>query len=1001
MFDEKTTVEDYFIEQLTLPEKHGWTFVSSDDLPRESFAEPLLLSVLVGRIKSINASQGIGDEELRQALNELSLRASSQEGSKAILHFLKFGIPVKFEKDKIVKFIQLIDYENIANNDFIISRQVVCQNAGDFIRPDIMLYVNGIPLVIIECKNPVSLSVSWLDGYKDIKGYENKLPELFKYVQIGIAAEKTARYFPIVPWLDEVKTCEWKSEGKDSIDACLELLNPATLLDMLKNFIFYREEAGTGNKVIARYVQFRAANKIVDRVSANFAGKEQKNKGLIWHWQGSGKTLTMIFAALKLFYIKQLDTPSIFFIVDRQDLQEQLAEEFASLDVPKPHLIDSIEELKNVIRHNEFKGRRDLMITLIHKFRPEELASLTAWLSESDRHTIQSRKDIITFIDEGHRTQYGPLSAQMRQIFANASHFAFTGTPLAKKGRNTYTEFSYPPDEQYLDKYFVSEALKDKFTEKIVYQPRLEKEVHLEKGLLDAFLDSEFEEIPEEIKEGVKHKLTPINAFLENPERVAAVSKDIAEHFKTEVNGKYKAMVVAANRKACVQYKRELDKLLPKEWSEIVMTMGPKDEKTIAGYYTEITGRFRGKDIDEIRRAITYSFKEEENPRILIVTDMLLTGFDAPILQTMYLVKPLKEHRLLQAIARTNRPYKDIKDAGLVIDYVGILKEFKRAFANYSAEDVGNVLMNMDDLRRDFIADINEMSDIFKSISKKTFSRKNLLSAIELLTSDEETGKRFEDSYKRARKTFELLGPDKLKVEFFEEYGWFSAVYAYYIKETKPENYENKDKIEKYFQKTLKYVYETTELKELQQNLPEIDFDEHYLRKLDEKIKNREEKAANIVFTLNKFVLVDKNRNLLLWSISDKVEELLKQWREKKKDYEKICRDGTLIIEELEKIKERQEKTGLSDMEYAILLILEQKIGKREDLVSDVKKIADSLKTEMFEGWVLQPSARKKVEKELRYFLRGAIIKYGLSYDELDKLFLNVKENIIEYGKNN
>ena len=1000
-FTEKSIVEDYFIEKL---KEKGWNFVPSDELHRESYEEPILTSNLVRQLESLNENIGIGEEEIKHVLNELKLKGTGIEGIKQILNFLKFGVPVKFEKERVVKYVKLFDYEDIKNNEFIITRQATYQSREKHIRVDIILYVNGIPLVIIECKNPVSFSANWFTAYRQIKDYEQITPELFKYVQIGIAAESIAKYFPIVPWQEKVRIYEWKEEGKDSIDSTIEILSPKILLDIIKSFLFYRIELGNATKVITRYMQYRATNKIVERVINNLDEKEEKNKGLIWHWQGSGKTLTMIFSAYKLFNLEKLENPSIFFIVDRLDLEEQLKQELLALEI-SPDLISSIEDLRKVIKHDDFKGKRGIMLTLIHKFRPEEIDDLMDELNElrERKETIQTRKNIIAFIDEGHRTQYGTLASQMKSILKSAFRFAFTGTPILKKGRDTYQEFSYPPEELYFDKYFITDSIEDEFTVKIAYQPRLEKDVHLKKELLEEFLEQEYEEIPEEFREKVKdrvrEKLNTIKVYLENPKRIKRITEDIKEHFMKNIDGKFKAMVVGVNRKACILYKRELDKFLPKECSEVVMTFTQNDEKIIQDYHKELKDRFKGKEIEDIRKEIIERFKEEETPKILIVTDMLLTGFDAPILQMMYLDKPLKEHRLLQAIARTNRPYKDVKEAGLIFDYVGILKNFQRAFEMYSKEDIRGALYDIDNLREEFVALISEMMKTFKDIPKNQYDRKILLKAIEILTEKEDVGKKFLEDYKRLRRIFELLGPDEIKVEYFSDYKWITAIYTYYTIQVLRSRPDSRVYFDKYFNKTIKYVHKATEIENLEKSLPEIVFDENYLRKLEEKVKSKEEKAANIVFTLNKYVLVDKERNPVFISVADKVEQILKRWREKNKNYEEIYQEGIKIKKEIDKLKDRQKELGFTDLEYSLLLTMEKNLGKREKLIKDAKELSKILEKEMFNGWVLQQTAKKNVERELRSFLRKSIPRYGITYEQMNDLYGIIRENITKYGK--
>ncbi|MEM3203858.1 MAG: HsdR family type I site-specific deoxyribonuclease [Saccharolobus sp.] len=1006
LFNEKSLVEDYMVQKL---QEKGWKFVPSDKLERESLEEPLLTHMLISALKRLNASIGIGDEETKQVLNELKLKTSGAEHAKQILNYFKDGLLVKFKKERgVVKYVKLFDYDNIQNNEFIVSRQVIHQSGNKRIRNDIILYINGIPIVNIECKNPTSLTENWYTAYKQIQEYQQKVPELYKYVQIGVAAEQTAYYFPIVPWQKEdVKIYQWHTSNEsDPLDAQIEMLQPQTLLNIIRNYLFFRIEHGAATKVITRYMQYRASEKIYNRVIAYLQGKETRNKGLIWHWQGSGKTLTMIFAAYKLYRDPQLENPTIFFIVDRKELQEQLIQEFNALDITKPEAIDTIDALTQILRHDENRGKRGIFITLIHKFRPNELTKLQNELDalSQNRETIKTRKNVILFIDEAHRTQYGILAAQMKEILKNAFVFAFTGTPIAKKERNTYKEFSNPPEELYLDKYFITESIQDGFTLKIAYQPRLEKEegIHLKKELLDAFIEAEFEEIPEEYreetKEKIKQRLNTIKVFLENPERIKRIAQDIAEHYKENLEGKFKALVVAVDRLACVRYKRELDKHLPKEYSEIVMTFTPSDPQEIQEYLQELKARYHGKDIEEILKQIIDKYKEEEYPKILIVTDMLLTGFDVPILQTMYLDKPLKEHRLLQAIARTNRPYKDIKEAGLIIDYVGILKELTRTFENYAKEDIAGVLLDFETLTQEFNQILNETIALFPDVPKDKYDRQTMLKAFETITADEQNSKKFYENYRKLRKLFELLGTHPIKIERLNEYKWLTQVYEYYIHLLRQEHYEEAEYVQKYFPKTLKYVYETTQLSEVERQYPTIQFDANYLKNLEEKIKTKEEKAANILFTLNRFIIVDKYRNLISETLTEKIERIVKLWKERTKDYERIYEESVQIVNEINELQNRQKRLGFTDLQYSILLTLEQTLSQPKDLTQDVKELTAMLQPYLFKDWQIQPSTRKTIKGIIRKFLTKHMKDYGLTYQQIDQLQQKIMEKVETYG---
>jgi type I restriction enzyme R subunit len=996
--NEKHLIEDYIIEQL---QQKGWKFVPADSLERVSYEEPLLIPSLLKNLKTINKESGIGNEEINKVINMLKLTGTDIEGAKSILYYYKFGIPIKFEKEKVIKYVKLFDFKNTKNNEFIVSRQVY-YHGRDFIRVDIIICINGIPLINIECKNPLIISESWYTAYRQINDYKNIVPELYKYIQIGVASEATARYFPVVTWKDEILTHWWRCEGKDAIDSTLEMLSCNTILDIIENYIFLRTEREEASKIIARYMQYIASSKIVERVEKNLAGEEQKNKGLIWHWQGSGKTFTMIFAANKLYYLDKLENPSIFFIVDRTELERQLSDEFNFLDIEKPEIIDSASMLKRILKYDDFRGKRGIFITLIHKFKPEELSYLQKELEEISKfkETIMNRKNVIVFIDEGHRTQYGLLAAQMKSIFKNAFFFAFTGTPISKKQRDTYLEFSYPPDELYLDKYFIADSIKDGFTVKIVYQPRLIEEVHLKKEMLKDFLDSELEELPEDIGERVegriKERLTIIKVVLENQKRINLIARDITKHFKENVDGKFKAMVVAASRLACDRYKKEMDKFLPPEYSEIVMTYNRSDRQVLVERVAEMQERFGTKDIGDVRKDIVDKYKDEEYPKILIVTDMLLTGFDAPRLEVMYLDKPLKEHRLLQAVARTNRLYKDLKEAGIIIDYVGVLKEVKRAFEIYSKEDIKCALFSYESVKEEFRNLIDEIFKLFGELPKN-YERDTLLIAVELLTTEKEKEKEFVIKYKNLRKIFEILGSEEIKIEYLEDYKWISAVYTYYMKIVTQES-PVEEYVEKYFDKTIKFIHQSTEIKTLEKELPEVSFDQQYLEKLEEKVKSKEEKAANILFTLNKLVLVERHKNPIYESLIERVERLLELWKEKTKDYERIYSEGKNIIRDINNLSNRQRAISFSDLEYSLLLVLEEKFGKKDGLLSEVRDISSKLKDHLFPGWFNQLTEEKNVEREVRKFTRGLKRRYVITLEEMDELYKKLIEQIKNYG---
>ena len=967
------------IERLT---SVGWQYKKGNEV-LEGENEPLLTSRLIEAIKRIN---NVSDKEAQMALTILTTTPTSIEGARKILHYIKEGVPIKDEEGNPQQ-IALIDYNNTENNDFLVANQV--RQTGKQLRIlDALLYINGIPLVAVECKQ---MKRSWKLAYQQIKAYEEDLPNLFKYVQFSIAIGDKVVYFPNVSGLKNVPVYEWKGKYFDDLDNLMELLNPPSLLDALRYFIFYREDKGIITKVLPRYMQYEASNLIVERAVKYAREENYRNKGLIWHWQGSGKTLTMIFSAYKIKRL--LGNPTIFFIVDRKELEDQLAGELKSVGLSF-EVIGSINKLKEVFMHAD--GKRGIFITLIHKFREEELREVREELIKLSKRnkTIMTRKDVVVFIDEGHRTQYGDLAASMRSILRTASFFAFTGTPISKKDRDTYQVFGYP-DEPYLHRYFITDSIRDGFTVKIAYQPRLENDVHLKKEELEAFLSSKLEEIPEEYREKVKaelkKKLNTIKVFLKNPKRIELVAEDIAKHYIEHVEP-FKAMVVAVDREACVLYKEALDKLLPCDYTEVVMTYNPSDPnepEKIRDYHKKFRERFLGKDDKEIVEEIVNRFKYRDTPKILIVTDMLLTGFDAPILQTMYLDKPLKEHRLLQAIARTNRPYlrdgENIKSFGLIIDYVGIFKELKRALEIYDEVDIREVATDIKKIKEKLKNDIEKALSFFEGIEVKD-DRENIMKAVETLFK-KESWDEFQKLYRSIRYHYKLLKEDRL--EFKNTFAWLTQVYyAYYAKvEGLPPEIEIKK--DEFVEDALKFIHETVNLGKITKDFPIIEIDERFLGKIT-KQKPNERTFTDLLFAVRRYINV--HRGPLTEDLVEQVESIVERWKHKKEEIAKLYKEILDIAQRIQEREEEKKKLNLSELEYSIVTILKRHIGDNPQLIEDTKILLNETEDLRFPRWQEKSDIISTISRKVMIFL---VRKYK---DKIDNV-IRTRDEIMEVLK--
>jgi type I restriction enzyme R subunit len=702
-------------------EELGWKFVEGRCPSRGvTVSDPILDRVFDESFRRLNwrvlETEGLGDrvDAVLTKVRDLLRKSEPYE----VLKFLRRGEDVR-EGGKLVR-VFLIDYENVENNEFLACPEVSFPGEGGRVRPDVVLYVNGIPLVVVEVKDPLRLGERAIEeGYNQLRRYERLYPELFKYVQVGVVYtdEVGSVYMPMSSVLGGRDRWygRWRDEaGKYDI---FGLLDRARFLEVLRWFVFYKGQR-KDQKVVPRYNQYWATYKAVKRAREYLLGDDYRNRGLIWHWQGSGKTYIMFYIAYQFFHRFLERDPLIFFVVDRRELQRQLYDEFIK-DLYAPYFqeyvkpVESIDELKSILRdiaEREASGRaagRGVFIVLVQKFRPDEF---------KDVKPIK-KKEVLILLDEAHRSVYGVLGATLNRLFPNAVKFAFTGTPVMRYERNTFEHFSYPREELYLDKYFIADSIKDGYTVPLRYQVvqeigdlRInvsEKEIQelLERWVNNIGEVSSLDDAEEEgsvTVEEIRRRLNRIKVFLENPERLRRIAEYIAERIEEDTEAfRFKAIVVTASRLACVRMKRALDEALSrrfgeeaKKWSEVVMTYTNNDPEEIQSYMEEMLKRWRGPEglraWEEANWRIQERFKDGEDPRILIVTDMLITGFDFPRLKVMYLDKPLFEHRLLQATARVNRPYRsgDVeKQFGLVIDFVGLLEHVKEALARYEMLD--------------------------------------------------------------------------------------------------------------------------------------------------------------------------------------------------------------------------------------------------------------------------------------------------------------------------
>lgn len=753
-FNESNTVEAFIRDRL---KAIGWEFIDHTTFPRQphdAFVEDHLRDALVRLNPTIGERPERADEvlyRLRAAImtvRDTGLVKANEEFAAWLLG--ERSMPFGTSGEHVT--VRLIDFDELKRNHFVVTQQFTFRAGKAEKRADLVLLVNGIPLVVIEAKTPVRSSQSWLDGALQIHDdYENNIPELFVPNVFSVATEgKEFRYgsirLPVELW------GPWRLDDEDARPAMQEvekavnsMLRPGVVLDMLANFTAYATHKGKQRiKIVARYQQVEGVNKVVERVVAG-----QPRKGLIWHFQGSGKSLLMLFAARKLRMHPALRNPTVLVVVDRIDLDSQISGTFYAADMPNLVRTESRRELQELLAQDA----RKVIITTIHKF------------AESDG-VLNDRDNIIVMVDEAHRTQEGDLGRKMRDTLPNAFLFGLTGTPINRADRNTFYAFGADEDQNgYMSRYGFEASIRDGATLPLHFEPRL-LEMHIDR----AAIDEAFAELTGSLSDLDRDQLAKTAAkmavLVKAPERVTAICGDIAQHFQEKIapNG-FGAQVVTLDRETCVLYKRALDEFLPPETSDIVMTVNSGE--------TEYAEWRRDRDAEE---RLLERFRDPKDPlKILIVTSKLLTGFDAPILQVMYLDKPLRDHTLLQAICRTNRPYGGAKSHGLIVDYLGVFDDVAQAI-QFDEEGIRKVVTNINELKAKLPEAMQRCLAYFAGVDRAVTGYEGLIAAQQCLPNNQ-TRDRFAEDFNYLSRLWEAISPDPMLGQYEVDYRWLAQVY--------------------------------------------------------------------------------------------------------------------------------------------------------------------------------------------------------------------------------
>ncbi|HUX59448.1 MAG TPA: HsdR family type I site-specific deoxyribonuclease [Bacteroidales bacterium] len=985
-FTELNSVEHFIIHQLSgvnlnnpqgVEDKkqsysHHWKYIPADNLGRgvnEVIEEGELIKALI----RLNTEIGDQPERANEVIYKLRaiLISVGQTGLvKANEEFAKWLTGEKtmpFGENNRHVPVRLIDFENIENNSFVITNQYRVHHRETKI-PDIVLLINGIPIVIGEAKTPIRPSVSWLDGANEIHNiYENSVPQLFVPNIFSFATEGKELYLGAVrtplefwaPWRIEGGEDELARKlGLDEIGKELShLLHPRRILDILQNFAVYSSNKKKRRiKIVCRFQQYEGANKIVERVAEG-----RIKKGLIWHFQGSGKSLLMVFAAQKLRKMQKLKSPTVLILVDRTDLDTQISGTFNASDIANVETTDSIKELHDMLAHDT----RKIIITTIHKFRDAP-------------PNMNLRENIIVMCDEAHRTQEGDLGRQMRAALPNAFLFGLTGTPVNRADHNTFWAFGSDEDKGgYISRYTFQESIRDNATLPLHFEPRL-VDVHVDKEMIDkAFKDyTEEAALNDEEADALSRRAAKMSVFQKSPERIKTIVEDIVQHFKEKIEPQgFKAMIVTPDRFACGMYKEELDKHLPTESSIVVIS-------TTANDALEFKQKW-GMDKNQQDKVVE-SFNDANSPlKFLIVTAKLLTGFDSPILQTMYLDKSMKDHTLLQAVCRTNRLYPG-KTFGCIVDYFGIFDDAAQAL-QFDEEIMKKVITNLNELKDKIPEAVEVCLAHFEGLDRSVEGFEGLSEAQNCIDTDEKKDAYAKD-FKYLAKLWEALSPDRVLDPFLKDYRWLAQIYE----SVRPPI----DTIGKLLwivhgPQTTKLIHENIhvgEIDDLDEFILDADIIDDIFNNPDKKKVRRLEKILAGRLHRYKGDKVFEKLSERLERLKERAEQGLISSIDFIKELCQIARDTVKAEKELEQlVMEKTPQAALTE------LFLELKTDKTpvvvERIVTDIDSIVRQVR---FPGWQTTSSGEREVQKSLR----RALMKYQLHKDQelFERAYAYIKE---------
>jgi len=995
--DELNKVELPAIAQL---KQLGWTYIHGAELTPEAGARTYLRDVVLVKqldaaIKRIN--QWISDENLRKVSRELThpVYAGLMEYNHALYNTLVNYQSVEQDlgKGRKGQTVKIIDFDNPENNEFIYTNQFKVEGVNQNIIPDIVCFVNGLPLAVIECKspyipNPIAEGINQLRRYANLRHPHDDegADKLFWYNQLMVSTCRDQAKVGTISssgqhygdWKDAYPFTDKELSG-DGTTAQQRMLagmfNKNSFLDILQNFVIYEPVEGRLIKKVARYQQFRAVNKVIERLKTGTTRKDKS--GIVWHTQGSGKSLTMVMLAVKMRRDPELQQYKLVFITDRTQLDEQLSSTFRDAQGETVYNANSVASLKALLK----KDSSDLVTAMVQKFQDAE--------KEGGFTDLNPSAKIIVLADEAHRTQFGGLAMVINAALPNAPKIGFTGTPLLKtqKMGNAFGG--------YIDQYKINEAVEDGATVRLLYEGR-EVITDVSAESLDKLFEEYFADYTKDQRQEIKAKYGVERAVREAPARIRWVCIDLLKHYREHIQPDgFKGMIVTGSRHAAALYKKTLDELGAPP-SEVIISGDHNDVPEIAQYTDKVHQK---KAIADFTKPLGTN-KEAENPTaFLIVKDMLLTGFDAPIAQVMYIDRKLQEHTLMQAIARVNRTYPG-KSCGFVVDYHGLSEYLIEALELFSSNDVDGTYQSL----KDEIPKLKATHTVAMGFFKDVLGAKERdIDLCVLALKDDEVRGQFEIAFKRFAKQMNIVLPDTAAAPFVPDLKFLGKLHNAARNRYRDEGLDLSDVGAKVRQLVDEHIISTG----VDPKIPPVDLLAANFKEKLSAVKSDESKASEVESAIKHHLTVNLDDDPEYYkSLSLKLKDIIL------KNAGKWEQQLELLLEMVDGIEFNHKKAaddiGLSATEYAFYNILMAEVSNmaeangdyvvNDDVMQEIKATTQTLVNTFDEATKIVDFFNKQDEvRRMKKVIKRAVIEQSFGDPSLVKV---IQERFMDLGKN-